>query len=198
MVGRGGGAGPSWVDRWWTAVAPVYDRSVALVGWHRLRSELLSQVSGGIVLELGCGPAHLARDLQVRGVEYVGLDRNPAMLGRARRTAHRLVRADAAALPFRDRCVDVVVATGVLALLTPQVRHVVLREVARVCRGEVLLLEPFLRADHPANPVRARLMAFAADGPIQLDELTSVGLRPELLGPPRLAGVYSPVRAVPV
>jgi ubiquinone/menaquinone biosynthesis C-methylase UbiE len=178
-------------------VAPVYDRTVALVGWHRWRSELLSEVPRGTVLELGCGPAHLAPELQARGVEYVGLDRNPTMLRRARRTTHRVVRADAEALPFRDHCVDVVVATGVLALLTSPVRHVVLQEVARVCRGEVLLLEPFLRADHPTSPARARLLAFAADGPLHLDELTSVGLRPELLGPPRLAGVYSPVRAVP-
>ena len=72
-------------DRRWTFVAPVYDRSVAVVGWHRWQDALLADVSEGAVLDVGCGPAHLAKALVARGVDYVGMDRNPAMLARAAR-----------------------------------------------------------------------------------------------------------------
>ncbi len=75
---------------------------------------------GARVLELGCGPGHLAMRL-VRdfGLEVVGLDLDPAMIERARAGAGRLagetrpgfVVGDAAALPFPDAAFDLVVST---------------------------------------------------------------------------------------
>ena len=47
-------------DRWWAAVAPGYDRCVRLVGWHAAQESLVADLAGGTVLEVGCGPAHLA------------------------------------------------------------------------------------------------------------------------------------------
>ena len=122
----------------------------------------------GVVLEVGCGPAFLARSLRSRGVNYVGLDRNPAMLRQGRRATHgwasgrsRLVRGDLTALPFRTGSFDVVVAAGVLGLLRPPQRRAALRELARVSRGEVRLLEPIARGAAGTHRLRTRLLAFA-------------------------------------
>jgi ubiquinone/menaquinone biosynthesis C-methylase UbiE len=189
-------------DRWWTLAAPAYDRSVGLVGWHRWQDALVSDIARGSVLEIGCGPAHLAKCLLERGVAYVGLDRNAAMVSRARRAVGgwghghaRIVRAQVTALPFPDASFDVVVATGVLGLLAVRVRRVVLEEMVRVSRKEVRLLEPVLRADAPPRIARSRVLAFVRERPLSLDELVEAGLVPELWGPARLAGVYSAVRA---
>jgi ubiquinone/menaquinone biosynthesis C-methylase UbiE len=175
---------------------------VALVGWHRWQDSLVADVTHGAVLELGCGPAHLARSLLARGVDYVGLDRNPAMVARAGRAVGAwgpgrglVVRADVTAAPFRAASFDVVVATGVLGLLAVRVRRIALQEMVRVSRGEVRLLEPVLRVDAPRLVVRSRVIAFVRERPLALDELTEVGLEPEVRGPALLAGVYSIVRA---
>lgn len=187
---------------WWTLVAPGYDPAVALMGWHRWQDALVADVTGGTVLDVGCGPAHLARRLRARGVGYVGLDRSAAMLARARRhlasggAAGALVRADAAELPFRTGSFDVVVATGVLGLLDHGRRRAVLREMVRVTRHEVRLLEPVLRADVPSRRARTRLVALVRDRPVDLAELVEAGLDPRIEGPAVLAGVYSMVRAV--
>jgi len=188
--------------RWWTLVAPFYDRSVALVGWHRWQEALVADVTDGSVLEVGCGPAHLAKGLLGRGVGYVGLDRNAAMLSRARGAAGArgpdrvpVVRGDVTAMPFRAASFDVVVATGILGLLSVAVRRVALQEIVRVSRGEVRLLEPALRADAPTRPMRSRVLAFVRERPLALDELVDVGLDPQVRGPALLAGVYSMVYA---
>ena len=189
-------------ERWWTLAAPAYDRSVALVGWHRWQDDLVADVERGSVLEIGCGPAHLARSLLARGVDYVGLDRNAAMVSKARRAVGtwgpggaRIVRADVTAMPFRPSSFDVVVSTGVLGLLAIPVRRSALLEIARVSRGEIRLIEPVLRADAPARTMRSRILAFVPDRPLSLDELIEVGLEPEVRGRALLAGVYSIVVA---
>ena len=186
---------------WWTLVAPGYDPAVALVGWHRWQDSLVADVTSGLVLDVGCGPAHLARGLLARGVGYVGVDRNAAMVSRAgRRVASSpgqgvVVRADVTALPFRAESFDIVVAAGVLGLLDLDSRHAALREMARVVRGEVRLLEPVRRAGAPPRTTRSRLIALVRDRPVDLAELAAAGLDPEVRGPPLLAGVYSIVRA---
>jgi len=189
-------------DLWWTAAAPVYDRLVAIVGWHRAQDALVSDVTRGTVLEVGCGPAHLAGDLLARGVEYVGLDRNPAMVARASRTLRArpdargvVVRGDATALPFRAESFDVVVASGVLGLLPVAARRLALREMARVSRGRVRLLEPIVRPDVRTRRVRTRVVALVRDRPIEVAELAAAGLDPRTCGPGVVAGVYSAVRA---
>jgi len=123
---------------------------------------------GDTVLDLGCGTAHLAKALLLRGVAYVGLDRNPAMLARAARALDEwgpgrglVVRGDVAALPFDPSSFDVVVATGVLGLLTVATRHTTLQEMVRVSRGQVRLLEPigFLRRSRRRGDRREYLSA---------------------------------------
>jgi SAM-dependent methyltransferase len=188
-------------ERWWTLAAPGYDPAVALVGWYRWQGILVCDITSGLVLDVGCGPAHLARSLLARGVGYVGVDRNAAMVSRAsRRVAScpgrgAVVRADITTLPFRGESFDIVVAAGVLGLLDLRSRRAALQEMGRVTRGEVRLLEPVRRPGAPPRTTRSRLLAFVRDRPVELAELAQAGLEPEVRGPPLLAGVYSMVRA---
>ena len=190
-------------DRWWTLAAPGYDRAVALAGWHRLLKLLVADLTSGRLLDVGCGPAYLAPSLLARGIGYTGVDRNAAMLARARRcltsSAGKLpvVRSDASALPFRTGSFDVVIAAGVLGLLNLHARRAALREMARVTRGEIRLLEPFRRPGAPPHTLRARVIGLVPDRPLDLTELAEAGLIPEVHGPPLLAGVYSRVHARP-
>jgi SAM-dependent methyltransferase len=58
----------------------------------------------GRVVELGCGPAHVAAYLAMGGVEISGLDLSPGMVAEAKRMfpALDLVVGDMLALPFGD------------------------------------------------------------------------------------------------
>lgn len=190
-------------DRWWTLAAPGYDRAVGLVGWHRWLKALVADVSSGLLLDVGCGPAYLAPGLLARGIGYAGVDRNAAMVARASQriasTAGKglVVRADATALPFRAGSFDVVIAASVLGLLDLHSRQVALREMARVTRREIRLLEPVRRAGASSRALRAHVLGLVRDRPLELTELAEAGLVPQVQGPALLAGVYSRVHAVP-
>jgi SAM-dependent methyltransferase len=77
--------------------------------------------AGGKVLDVGCGPGHLANRLASdHGLEVTGLDLDPAMIARARANADRGVAVErqptfvvggVAALPFPDSSFDLVVST---------------------------------------------------------------------------------------
>jgi SAM-dependent methyltransferase len=60
------------------------------------------------VVEIGCGTGHFTRQLQLRGLRAVGLDRSEAMLRQMRRYAPIIpaILGDAHRLPLRDRAVD--------------------------------------------------------------------------------------------
>jgi SAM-dependent methyltransferase len=66
----------------------------------------------GPVVELGCGPAHVAAYLAGRGVEMSGLDLSPAMVTEAHRLFPELVviEGDMLALPFADSSLAGVIA----------------------------------------------------------------------------------------
>jgi SAM-dependent methyltransferase len=77
--------------------------------------------AGGRVLDVGCGPGHLANRLaRDHGLEVTGLDLDPAMIERARANAEPAVAAECqptfvvggvAALPFPEGSFDLVVST---------------------------------------------------------------------------------------
>ncbi len=134
--------------RMWERVAPSYDRAMA--PWERrwigrYRRELLAQAEGRVV-EVGIGTgANLAH--YPAGVQLVGVDASPAMLGRARELAADLSRelevmvGEADHLELPDASADTVVATLLLCSV-PDVRTS-LSEFARVVRpgGRLLLLD---------------------------------------------------------
>ena len=77
--------------------------------------------AGGQILDVGCGPGHLANRLaRDHGLAVTGLDLDPAMIARARANAEHTVPAErrptfvvggVAALPFPDGSFDLVVST---------------------------------------------------------------------------------------
>lgn len=68
--------------------------------------DLLEPLDGRLLLDGGAGTGIASRQLAARGADVVGFDVGRAMLGRA--GLPRAVRADAAVLPFRDGCAELV------------------------------------------------------------------------------------------
>jgi SAM-dependent methyltransferase len=79
--------------------------------WPALR-QLLPAPAGGAVLDLGCGEGRGSRELLKLGYRVVGADRSPTLVHAAAAASQAVpvVLADAAALPFADHSIDLVVA----------------------------------------------------------------------------------------
>jgi ubiquinone/menaquinone biosynthesis C-methylase UbiE len=73
----------------------------------------LGDISGKLVLELGCGAGQWSMFLADAGALPVGLDLSEEQLRaavRLMRTAYPLVQGDAESLPFRDATFDLIVS----------------------------------------------------------------------------------------
>jgi len=98
------------------------------------------------VLEVCCGSGMLAEELVRRGAQVTGIDFSPAAVARAQERARRydfaarFLVADAEHLPFPDHSFDVVAVHDGLHHLDDPYRAI--REMARVAREGVLILEP--------------------------------------------------------
>jgi arsenite methyltransferase len=134
-------------------VAMIYDNTQTVL--RKLLTALQPPVEwlnipeGGIVLDVGCGPASitasLARAVGPSGL-VLGIDRSEAMLARAVHAESgpqiAFLHADAQRLPLRDRTVDAVVSVAVLQLVPDPV--IALAEMARVLRpgGRLAVMVP--------------------------------------------------------
>lgn len=140
----------------------------------------------GLVVDIGCGSAPVARRLRGGPVRYVGVDRSAAELRRARGHAAAcapVARADAAALPLPHGAADAVVASMML-MVVPDV-DAVLAEAGRVLRvgGRLVGTVPVRGADdNPSTDVFREVLAALGQG-----DVTYPGsLKPSTL-PSRLA-----------
>jgi SAM-dependent methyltransferase len=102
-------------------------------------AQLLGDVTGQRVLEVGCGAAAAARWLVTQGARVTALDLSAGMLRHAVAAAGStgvrpaLLQADALSLPLRDACVDIAfTAFGAVPFVDDSAR--VMREVYRVLR----------------------------------------------------------------
>lgn len=158
--------------------------------------EALGRSPGGDLLDVGCGPGMLARQvIEKRPGEFRihGLDMSAAMI---RTAAANLGDADGVrltvgrveSLPFDDASFDVVVGTGVLEYVDVSVA---LKEIARVTRPGGLVLVTML---NPLSPYR--LFEWGIFWPL----LRAAGRVEGLVGRPperRHGAVPSGIRAVP-
>jgi SAM-dependent methyltransferase len=138
--------------------------------FRRVVSEIATVApDGASVLEIGCGPGHLAALLaRTPGLRVTGIDLDPGMVARADAHANREVGADrhrprflvadVAALPFPDASFDLVVSTfSMHHWADPTVG---LAEIRRVLRpgGRALIWDPVSRIAHlhdqPSGSVR--------------------------------------------
>nr|WP_272877284.1 class I SAM-dependent methyltransferase [Neoroseomonas eburnea] len=105
---------------------------------RRLILELLGDVRGRRILDLGCGDGDFAIELARRGADVTGIDASPAMIEDAGRRAESegvpvdFRPAGAEALPFPTGHFDIVVAVTILCFVADAAP--VFREVARVLR----------------------------------------------------------------
>jgi ubiquinone/menaquinone biosynthesis C-methylase UbiE len=109
--------------------------------WQAPEAELqiLGDVRGKDVLELGCGAAEWSRALARGGARPVGLDNSAARLRHAREAMEKerldfpLIHASAEAVPLRDESFDVVMCDwGATTFADP---YLVVPEVARLLRS---------------------------------------------------------------
>jgi len=111
-------------------------------GLREADANLLGDVRGKHVLEVGCGAAQGARWLVQAGATVTAFDVSAGQLGQARAlddrtgvSVRRLVQADAQSLPFADASFDLVVsAFGGIPFVADSAG--VMREVARVLRPQ--------------------------------------------------------------
>lgn len=131
--------------------AGYYARKLATGAEADLRREFADWVgtaAGARVLDVGCGPGHLARWMAARGCLVTGADRGWRLLRIARRLAAwegvavRFERASAERLPFPDAAFDLALATTVIYWVERP--EAVLREMVRVTcpGGAVATLDP--------------------------------------------------------
>ena len=114
---------------------------------QRLILDLMGDLAGRRVLDVGCGDGALAYAAALRGAEAVGVDPDSAMLAAARsRVAETGVGATflegrAEHLPFPDASFDVVVAVTVLCFVSDAMAA--MREMTRVLRpgGQLVIGE---------------------------------------------------------
>ncbi|OMC39127.1 methyltransferase domain-containing protein [Mycobacterium sp. IS-1264] len=138
------------------AAAMVYDNAQAvlrkLVSAFQPSVDWLDIPQGGIILDVGCGPASVTASIARAGgpdALVLGLDRSEAMLARAVRAQSGpqlgFLRADAQRLPLRGETVDAVVSIGVLQFMPDPAAA--LAEMMRVLRpgGQLAVVVPVAR-----------------------------------------------------
>ncbi|UFZ07496.1 class I SAM-dependent methyltransferase [Bradyrhizobium ontarionense] len=117
--------------------------------------------AGALTLDLGCGEGRLSRHLTSEGHKMVGVDASPFLIAAARTAdpAIDVVRADAAALPLADGCVDLAIAF--MALQDVDAMPAAVRELARVLRPGGRFCMAIV---HPLNSA-GRFESLASDAP---------------------------------
>lgn len=97
--------------RFYTALA---DDTVAMIGdlWRATHREA---VAGRTVLDVGGGPGYFAAAFEGAGVDYIGVEPDPAEMhaGPASGGTATYVRASGTALPFADASVDICLSSNV-------------------------------------------------------------------------------------
>lgn len=123
------------------AYSKLYEGSSRLAHFYNMRQvrvrQMLAGCEGGTLLEVGCGPAHMAGDVAGRKMRYLGVDMSPGMI-RVCRERHRGLEGagfavgDARSLPVPDGFCDIVLSLGMLEYVTHEDEAV--EEFARVLR----------------------------------------------------------------
>jgi SAM-dependent methyltransferase len=125
----------AWADGY-KAIEPRTLSALNLISRQRFALEMLEAGAprASKVLDAGCGPGEMARELTRRGYDVWGLDIAEAMIRYARERcgSGRFQAGDLEHLPFRDNTFDAVVCLGVVEYQEAAERS--LREIWRVLR----------------------------------------------------------------
>jgi ubiquinone/menaquinone biosynthesis C-methylase UbiE len=130
-------------------------------------------------LDVACGTGFITRHL--RGM-VVGTDASRGMLAESRsRHDHRLVRADAFALPFRDDSFDRVFIGHFYGHLYPEQRARFLAESRRVAPG-LVILDAAIRDDVEPEQVQERVLSDGSSHRVFKRSFTGAQLTSEIGG----------------
>lgn len=150
--------------------ATAHEAPMPIARFFRIRMDLISQaltsVAGGDLLDVGCGPGMMVRELRASRAEdfsITAIDRSLAMVNVCSRKAagassFRALVGRVEALPFPDASFDVVLAMGVLEYADVRAA---LQEIERVARPDALVLITML---NPISPYR--LAEWYLHGPV--------------------------------
>lgn len=129
-------------DRLATAYADALGDELRGKPLDRWLLERVAAEAPGPILEIGCGPGHVAAFLSDHGAEAEGLDISPEMIAvaAARHPKLRFSVGDFSALPFADASLGGLVAFYALVHLEVEALGPVLAEVSRVLRPGGLFL----------------------------------------------------------
>jgi SAM-dependent methyltransferase len=96
-------------------------------------ADLVCRFVPASVLDAGCGTGRVAIELAARGIDVVGVDLDPAMIGHARVKAPELawIEADLATVDVGRQFDVVVVAGNVMIFVAPQTEAAVVANMAR-------------------------------------------------------------------
>lgn len=112
-----------------------------------LNIEFLEGIPGSAsILEVGCNTGMQLLGLSKLGfTDLNGIDINPYALKKAKEKLPqaKFVEGSALALPFPDKSFDVVCANGMLIHIHPDDLPAAIRELGRVCRNRILVMEYF-------------------------------------------------------
>jgi hypothetical protein len=141
----------AWVDGYWAS------RTRPL---RQMTARAVAALDGGRLLEVGahCGP-NLWAIGQERPFEWlVGVDISPRVVERGQRllaahlsTPHALHLGGGENLPFPDKSFDIVLSAGTLVCIGPELIDQTLREMIRVARRYIVLVEPLDESDETAS-----------------------------------------------
>jgi malonyl-CoA O-methyltransferase len=141
--------------------APTYAHETVVTALEeRVVRDLLSELEGRRLLDIGCGVGRRVRAVERAPALAVGLDLVPEMLYASRKASRQLlVAGDARRLPFVEGAFDVLWCRLVLGHLEDL--HVPYREMARVSRSPALLI---VSDFHPAAVAAGHTRAFRDEG----------------------------------
>jgi demethylmenaquinone methyltransferase/2-methoxy-6-polyprenyl-1,4-benzoquinol methylase len=168
-------------DDWWLGTGRFATRERP--GWaaevERLRA-VVRDLAPARVLDVACGTGFLTREL--RG-EVTGVDQSEAMvvLAAGRVPAARVLRADAAALPFPDASFDRVLTSHFYGHLLPEERAPVLAELRRV-GSELVVVDSGLGPGQDAETWEERILDDGSRHRVYKRRFTADGLAAELGG----------------
>jgi ubiquinone/menaquinone biosynthesis C-methylase UbiE len=133
-----------------SCLAVLYRSLLNSLHWSESQLAIAEGIAGRI-LEAGCGTAQLTLNLLERGLDVYGCDLSLAMVEVAQDNLEihghdpgRLLVGDITRMPFADDSFDYVLITGVLGLMSLRDQRVAMREMLRVCRHGLRLLEPLV------------------------------------------------------
>ena len=110
-------------------------------------ADYLKNISNNkIVLDAGCGTGKFLNVLESTSNKYIGIDLSNKQLDKAKEKASKtnslFICSNLANIPLEDKSVDIVVSCWVLGtILDLEERNKVIKELERVCKGSIILVE---------------------------------------------------------